>query len=63
MNIYKIEVVSREAFQGLDVVLRRAEDLLNIRAADGWELDKLMPLESNGFSTGAILVFRKPAKA
>jgi hypothetical protein len=58
MYTYKIDLVQKSTFQSLESVLEEAEARLNHWAAAGWELDKLMPIESGGYSNGAIMVLR-----
>lgn len=58
MYTYKIDVVQKSSFQSLESVLEEAEARLNHWATMGWELDHLMPIESGGYSNGAILVLR-----
>lgn len=59
MYVYKIDMIRKGAFEDIGGVLLRAEELMNEWAKLGWELDKLMPMEQNGYSSGAILVFRQ----
>ena len=57
---YKIEMMERSGiFQSIGDLLAEAEQRLNTMASQGWELDKLMPLEPNGYTSGAIVVYRK----
>lgn len=58
MYTYKIELVQKGSFRSLESILEEAEARLNHWATAGWELDHLMPIESNGYSSGAILVLR-----
>jgi len=51
--------VQKPSFGSIGETLAQVELQLNHAAQDGWELDKLMPIEANGFTNGAILVMRK----
>jgi hypothetical protein len=59
MFVYSIQYVQRPSMGSIAEVLIEAESKLNAAARDGWELDKLMPVESSGYTTGAILVLRR----
>ncbi|MDH4387693.1 MAG: hypothetical protein QE269_03090 [Fimbriimonas sp.] len=58
MYTYKIELIRKGSFQSIESILEEAEARLNHWAIEGWELDHLMPLESGGYSNGAVLVLR-----
>jgi hypothetical protein len=55
---YKIELIERGTFESVNATLEMAEYRINEYARLGWELDKLMPIEQNNFTRGAVLVFR-----
>lgn len=44
-----------------EAVIAQVEYDLNQAARDGWELDKLTPIEQHSTTMGAILVLRKSA--
>lgn len=60
MFTYRVDCIQRGTFQALEEILKMSETRINEWAVLGWELDKMMPIEQNGYSSGAILVFRKP---
>ena len=59
MYSYSVQIVQKPSFGSIGETLAQVELHLNQAAHDGWELDKLMPVEANGFTSGAILVLRK----
>ena len=61
MYTYDIQLVQKPTFGSIQEVLANVTIYLNQVAQQGWELDKMMPVEANGFTNGAILVLRKPA--
>jgi hypothetical protein len=63
MFTYRVVSIQRAPLQSLESILQNAEDKINKWAERGWELDKMMPVEKNGFSSGAILIFRQQVDA
>jgi hypothetical protein len=62
MYIYSIQYVQRPSLGAIQDVLKLAETNLNMAAADGWELDKLMPVETANGTAGAVLVLRRSSE-
>lgn len=56
---YNIKFIQRPAFGSIHETLIQVEMQLNRDAQQGWELDKIMPIELGGQTNGAILVMRK----
>ncbi len=59
MYTYKIQLIQRPMLGSNEAVIAQVEYDLNQAARDGWELDKLMPIEQHSTTMGAILVLRK----